>query len=195
MTFGRPAEWPRCLRHLCSRGAAMDLGPMRKTYRGDPEVPLPCRASAVISRGEGHGRDPLGFLIHLLGLGVTPMGEAGVQRQSMGEGFWRNQYEGGLQRQLVIVTQGAHSGVAWKESCRSLGALLGRFTHFSGSQFPYFTSNITDLTGMLWTLIFVKYLCCSVDKLRQTLCNPMDCTGLGFPALQYLPKFAQVHVH
>ncbi|XP_070245852.1 pyridoxine-5'-phosphate oxidase isoform X2 [Bos mutus] len=38
VTFGRPAEWPRCLRHLCSRGAAMDLGPMRKTYRGDPEA-------------------------------------------------------------------------------------------------------------------------------------------------------------
>lgn len=84
----------------------------------------------------------------------------------MGEGFWRNEDEGGLQKQLVIGTQGAHLGVAWEESCRSLGALLGRFTYLSGSQFPHFTSNITDLTGMLWTLIFVKYLCCSVAKLR-----------------------------
>uniref|UniRef100_A0A8C0DWU5 Pyridoxine-5'-phosphate oxidase n=1 Tax=Balaenoptera musculus TaxID=9771 RepID=A0A8C0DWU5_BALMU len=38
VTFGRPAEWPRCLRHLCSRGAVMDLGPMRKGYRGDREA-------------------------------------------------------------------------------------------------------------------------------------------------------------
>ena len=37
-TFGQPAEWPRYLRHLCSPSAAMDLGPMRKTYRGDPEA-------------------------------------------------------------------------------------------------------------------------------------------------------------
>ena len=37
-TFGRPAKWPRCLRHLWSRRAAMDLGPMCKTYRGDPEA-------------------------------------------------------------------------------------------------------------------------------------------------------------
>ena len=84
VTFGRSSEWPRCLRHLCSRGAAMDLGPMRKTYLGDPEVPLPCRASAVISRGEGHGRDPLGFLIHLLGLGVTLWEKRGFKDNQWG---------------------------------------------------------------------------------------------------------------
>ncbi|XP_011815243.1 PREDICTED: pyridoxine-5'-phosphate oxidase isoform X3 [Colobus angolensis palliatus] len=37
-TFGRPAEWPGYLRHLCGRSAAMDLGPMRKSYRGDREA-------------------------------------------------------------------------------------------------------------------------------------------------------------
>ncbi|XP_062072934.1 pyridoxine-5'-phosphate oxidase [Lepus europaeus] len=36
--FGRPAEWPGYVRHLCGRGAAMDLGPMRKSYRGDREA-------------------------------------------------------------------------------------------------------------------------------------------------------------
>jgi hypothetical protein len=41
VTFGRPAKWPRYLRHLCGRGAVMDLGPMRKNYRGDREVPRP----------------------------------------------------------------------------------------------------------------------------------------------------------
>ncbi|PNJ66396.1 PNPO isoform 2 [Pongo abelii] len=40
-TFGRPAEWPGYLSHLCGRSAAMDLGPMRKSYRGDREVPPP----------------------------------------------------------------------------------------------------------------------------------------------------------
>uniref|UniRef100_A0A2K6MMY0 Pyridoxine-5'-phosphate oxidase n=2 Tax=Rhinopithecus TaxID=542827 RepID=A0A2K6MMY0_RHIBE len=37
-TFGRPAEWPGYLRHLCGRSASMDLGPMRKSYRGDREA-------------------------------------------------------------------------------------------------------------------------------------------------------------
>uniref|UniRef100_A0A2K6FF71 Pyridoxine-5'-phosphate oxidase n=1 Tax=Propithecus coquereli TaxID=379532 RepID=A0A2K6FF71_PROCO len=36
-TFGRPAQWPGYFR-LCGRGAAMDLGPMRKSYRGDREA-------------------------------------------------------------------------------------------------------------------------------------------------------------
>uniref|UniRef100_A0A8C3YBM5 Pyridoxine-5'-phosphate oxidase n=1 Tax=Catagonus wagneri TaxID=51154 RepID=A0A8C3YBM5_9CETA len=38
VTFGRPAEWPRYARHLCSRGAIMDLGTMRKSYCGEREV-------------------------------------------------------------------------------------------------------------------------------------------------------------
>ncbi|KAB1251133.1 Pyridoxine-5'-phosphate oxidase, partial [Camelus dromedarius] len=37
VTFRRPAVWPGYLRYLCSRGAVMDLGPMRKNYRGDRE--------------------------------------------------------------------------------------------------------------------------------------------------------------
>uniref|UniRef100_A0A8C2MP09 Pyridoxine 5'-phosphate oxidase n=1 Tax=Cricetulus griseus TaxID=10029 RepID=A0A8C2MP09_CRIGR len=37
-TFGRPSKWPGYLRHLCCRGAVMDLGPMRKSYRGDREA-------------------------------------------------------------------------------------------------------------------------------------------------------------
>ena len=28
-----------------------------------------------------------------------------------------------------------------------------------------------------------------------TLCNPMDCSTLGFPILHYLPELAQTHVH
>ena len=27
------------------------------------------------------------------------------------------------------------------------------------------------------------------------LCDPMNCSALGFPVLHYLPEFAQTHVH
>ena len=36
--------------------------------------------------------------------------------------------------------------------------------------------------------------CCSVAKLCQTLCDPMDCSTPGFPVLHHLPDFAQTHV-
>ena len=39
------------------------------------------------------------------------------------------------------------------------------------------------------------HCCCSVAKLCPTLCNPMNCSTPGFPALQYLLEFAQTHVH
>ena len=34
-----------------------------------------------------------------------------------------------------------------------------------------------------------------VSKSRVTLCNPMDCNTPGSSVLQYLPEFAQIHVH
>ena len=37
--------------------------------------------------------------------------------------------------------------------------------------------------------------CCSVAKSCLTLCNSMDCSMPGFPVLNYLPEFAQIHVH
>ena len=37
--------------------------------------------------------------------------------------------------------------------------------------------------------------CCSVTKLCQALCDPMDCSTAGFPVLYHLPEFAQSHVH
>ena len=33
--------------------------------------------------------------------------------------------------------------------------------------------------------------CCSVTQLCPTLCNPMDCSMLGFPVLHHLLEFAQ----
>ena len=37
--------------------------------------------------------------------------------------------------------------------------------------------------------------CCSVAKLFPTLCDPMDCSMPGFSVFDYLPEFAQAHVH
>ena len=40
------------------------------------------------------------------------------------------------------------------------------------------------------------YYCCgSVTKSCPTLCSPMNCSTPGFPVLNYLPQFAQTHVH
>ena len=35
----------------------------------------------------------------------------------------------------------------------------------------------------------------SVAQSCPTLCNPMDCSTLGFPVLHHLPEFTQIHVH
>ena len=43
----------------------------------------------------------------------------------------------------------------------------------------------------LWKQIYF----CSVTQSCPTLCDPMDCSTLGFPVLEYLLKFAQTHVH
>ena len=34
-----------------------------------------------------------------------------------------------------------------------------------------------------------------LSHVQPTLCNPMDCNKAGYPALHYLPEFAQTHVH
>ena len=40
----------------------------------------------------------------------------------------------------------------------------------------------------------ITLCCCSVAKSCLTLCDPMDCSTPGFPVLQYLPEFSQIHV-
>ena len=37
--------------------------------------------------------------------------------------------------------------------------------------------------------------CCLVAQWCPGLCNPMDCSMPGFPALHHLPEFAQTHLH
>ena len=53
------------------------------------------------------------------------------------------------------------------------------------------------LPGLLCLDLLLLYPCCcsSVAQSCLTLCNPMDCSTLGFPVSHHLLKFAQVHVH
>ena len=44
------------------------------------------------------------------------------------------------------------------------------------------------------TLVALVY-CCSVTKSCLVLCDSMNCSTPGFPVLQYLPEFAQIHVY
>ena len=57
-------------------------------------------------------------------------------------------------------------------------------------------SNMIDVLKN--SFLFPPSRCCSVvhvAKSRLSLCDPMDCSTPGFPILQYLPEFAQTHVH
>ena len=45
----------------------------------------------------------------------------------------------------------------------------------------------------IWEIQF-NYCYYSVTQLCLTLCDPMNCSTPGFPALHYLPEFAQTHV-
>ena len=50
-------------------------------------------------------------------------------------------------------------------------------------------------TQCLLSLDIFCCCCCLVAKLYLTLCNPMDCSMLGFPVLHCLLEFTQTHVH
>ena len=48
--------------------------------------------------------------------------------------------------------------------------------------------------GICQILFLHILICCSVTKSCLTLCDPINCSLLGFPVLHYLPEFAQTHV-
>ena len=39
------------------------------------------------------------------------------------------------------------------------------------------------------------YICCSVAQSCLTLCDPMDCSTLGFPVLHHIQELAQTHIY
>ena len=54
-------------------------------------------------------------------------------------------------------------------------------------------NSLTELLGNEARYIWI--CCCSVAQSGPTLCDPMDCSTLGFPVLHHLPELAQTHVH
>ena len=51
------------------------------------------------------------------------------------------------------------------------------------------------LSSANFSSTLTEHICCSLTQSCLTLCNPMDCSTPGFPALHQLPEFAQTHVH
>ena len=45
-----------------------------------------------------------------------------------------------------------------------------------------------------WDFLGLRCCYCSVPNSCPILCNPMDCSTLGFPVIHCLPEFAQTHV-
>lgn len=140
VTFGRPAEWPRYLHLLYGGGVSMDLGPMRKSYRGDREVRPPGQ-----DLPPGGGGAPRG------GIGVTPIGEGGSKTTGVGEGALGNKDE---ERLRVAAGENASSGEAAGWDPAAHGASL---TTPLGLSFLTWEVS-TELAAMLWTLIFATCL-------------------------------------
>ena len=44
-------------------------------------------------------------------------------------------------------------------------------------------------------LTHTDFCSCSVTNLCLTVCDPMDCTTVGFPVLHYLLEFIEIHVY
>ena len=58
-------------------------------------------------------------------------------------------------------------------------------------------SSKLDEQGMHSGINITRFFCycCSVVQSCLTLCDPTDCSTLGFPVLHHLPELAQTHVH
>ena len=89
-----------------------------------------------------------------------------------------------------------------EEQILKSSSFSGNITHLepkcptfkSGIPQPISCSDLRELSSPL-SLHFLSCCCCSVVELCPTLCDPMNCSTPGFPVLQYLPEFAQTHVH
>ena len=50
-------------------------------------------------------------------------------------------------------------------------------------------------TNPTWEALNLRPCCCSVSPSFLTLCDLMDCSTPGFPALHHVPKLAQTYIH
>ena len=60
---------------------------------------------------------------------------------------------------------------------------------------PYFIYDWIYTSATDWMFVCLNSYCCSVTQSHPTLCNPMECSTPGFPALHHLLEFVQTHVH
>ena len=67
---------------------------------------------------------------------------------------------------------------------------------YDASSFILLSQNCFGYLGVLWFSMNFRTVCscCSVAKSCLTLCDPMDCSMLGFCVLHYLLEFAQTYV-
>ena len=64
----------------------------------------------------------------------------------------------------------------------------------SGNQMIFQSSNCSSLSYD-HNITATPFSCLSFTKSRPILCDPMDCSTLGFPILHYFPELAHIHVH
>ena len=58
-----------------------------------------------------------------------------------------------------------------------------------------FTSLLIYMHVCVCMKLFLIPCCCWVTKSCLTLCDPMDCSTLGFPVPHHLLELTQIHVH
>ena len=75
--------------------------------------------------------------------------------------------------------------------CKYHSLLLQLF----GFLYSFFICHSTACFTRRLTSMICCYWCCSVAQSCPTLCDPMDCSMPGSPALHYLLAFVQIHYH
>ena len=97
---------------------------------------------------------------------------------------WSLGWEDPLEKRMAAHSSILAWRIPWTEEPGGLQSMgLQRVRH----------NSLTELLGNEARYIWI--CCCSVAQSGPTLCDPMDCSTLGFPVLHHLPELAQTHVH
>ena len=135
--------------------------------------------------------------------GMGEGGQGGVGREesvALGWVCWENEIWG---KWLELVTQES----AWRKSIPGGGNSRARVLRWkliwdSGEtarrsvSWNRVSKGRTRVSGDVGSYRYCKNsrCCCSAAQSCLTLCDPMDCSSLGFPILQYLLELAQTQV-
>ena len=60
---------------------------------------------------------------------------------------------------------------------------------------PFFAINVLFKMSLKKITQEMHVFYCLVATSRPTLCDPMDCSSPGIPALPYLPEIGQIYAH